>query len=486
MISYPTFCRLRQLHDQDRLDISQIAEELKLHRQTVATWVGRPQYQQRGSPQPRSSKLDPFKGTIAHLLSRFDYSASQLHDRLREEGYKGCRTILQEHVARVRPRTRQAFLKLQFAPGQAAQIDWGFAGLIPVGNTRCRLSFFVMVLCHSRRLYVEFTLREAQEHFLSAHRNAFLFFGGVPNELIVDNCKVAVLEHQRGVPPVFNPRYLDFARHHGCQPRACNPLSPHEKGRVERAVGYVKRNFLAGRELAGSLDAINAAARLWMDTIANARQHGETGKAPDLLFTEEHLRPVNPNTFDVATLHSVSAGRCFRVRFDSNTYSVPAQFAHQPLSLKAYPERLVILHGEQIVAEHPRDYRRRQDNELPGHAEPLLHQRLRAHQQRQLIRFLAFGPVAQAYYEGLRQRRHDVMVQIQRIVALSEIHGEELIVRLLGDLVELQAFSADYVANLITQRLRHRPEPSALHLTRASDLLELELQPPDLSIYHQS
>ncbi len=484
MISYPTFCRLRQLHDQDGLDVSQIAGELKLHRQTVATWIGRPQYQQRDSPQPRASKLDPFKGTIAHLLSRFDYSASQLHDRLREEGYKGGRSILQEHVARVRPRTRQAFLRLQFAPGQAAQIDWGFAGLIPVGNLRCRLSFFVMVLCHSRRLYVEFTLREAQEHFLAAHRNAFLFFGGVPNELIVDNCKVAVLEHQRGVPPVFNPRYLDFARHHGCQPRACNPLSPHEKGRVERAVGYVKRNFLAGREL-GSLDAINAAARLWMDTVANARQHGETGKAPDLLFAEERLLPVNPNAFDVATLHSVGAGRCFRVRFDANTYSVPAQFAHQALTLKAYPERLVILHGERIVAEHPRDYGRRRDHELPGHAEPLLHQRLRAHQQRQLIRFLTLGPAAQAYYEGLRQRRHDVMVQIQRIVALSEIHGEELVARLLEDLLELQAFSADYVANLATQRLRHRPEPGALHLTRASDLLELELQPPDLSIYHQ-
>jgi transposase len=317
VISYPTFCRLRQLRDQDRLDIVQIAAELRLHRQTVATWIDRAEYRQRAAGRPRTSKLDAFKGTINHLLSRFDYTASQLHSRLREEGYAGGYSILKSYVARVRPRTRQAFLKLQFAPGQAAQIDWGSAGTISVGNTRCRLSFFVMVLCHSRRLYVEFTLRESQEHFLRAHRNAFHFFNGVPNELIVDNCKVAVLEHQRGLPPLFNPRYLDFARHHGCQPRACNPLSPNEKGRVERAVGYVKRNFLAGREL-GSLDAINAAARLWMDTVANARKHGETNRIPDEVFAEERLRPVNPNAFDAATLHDVRACRCFRVRFDSN------------------------------------------------------------------------------------------------------------------------------------------------------------------------
>lgn len=485
MIDYPTFCRLRQLHDQDRLSIAQIAAELNLHPQTVSQWIGRPSYEQRRAPKSRSSKLDPFKGSISRLLGRYNYTASQILSLVREEGYQGGGSILREYVAHVRPRTRQAFLRLQFAAGQAAQIDWGSAGYLPVGNTRCRLSFFVIVLCFSRRMYVEFTLREAQEHFLTAHRNAFTFFGGVPAELIVDNCKVAVLQHRRGEEPQYNPRYLDFARHHGCRLRACNPLSPQEKGRVERAVGYVKHNFLAGRPL-GSLDAINAAVRLWMGTVANARQHGETGKAPDVLFAEERLQPLNPNPYDAGTLHTLSSDRICRVRFDANTYSVPAQYARQSLTLKAYPERLLILQGERLVAEHVRSYERRQDFELPGHMEPLLHQRLRAHQQRQLIRFLGFGSAAQAYYEGLRQRRPDALLQIQRIVALSELHGEDLIARLLQDLLELQAFSADYVANLLTQRLRPRQEPSALHLTRASDLLDLELPPPDLSIYHQS
>ena len=484
MIDYQTFCKLRHLHDVDRLSITQIAAELGLHRETVSTWISRPKYEQRRSEQPRSSKLDPFKGSISRLLERHNYSSSQVLALLREEGYKGGSSILRSYVARVRPRTRQAFLRLQFVPGQAAQVDWGSAGYLQVANTRCRLSFFVMVLCHSRRMYVEFTLRESQEHFLAAHQNAFVFFQGVPNELIVDNCKVAVLHHRRGEEPAFNPRYLDFARHYGCRLRACNPLSPHEKGRVERAVGYVKNNFLAGRQLS-SLDALNAEARLWMDTVANVRVHGDTGKTPDALFAEEDLRPLHLNPYDTATIHPLRSDRTCRVRFDSNTYSVPAANARQLLTLKASTERVVILDGDRIIADHLRSYGRRQDFEIRGHIEPLLLQRMRAHRQRQLVRFLTFGPAAQRYWEQLQQRRPDALTQVQRIVALSESHGVDLISRLLEDLLELEAFGADYIANLATQRQRISQECGALHLTRSSDLLDLEVPAPDLSLYDQ-
>ena len=484
MIDYQTFCKLRQLHDVDRLSVTQIAAELGLHRETVANWIPRPKYEQRRSELPRSSKLDPFKGSISRLLERHNYSSSQVLGLLREEGYKGGSSILRSYVARVRPRTRQAFLRLQFVPGQAAQVDWGSAGYLQVANTRCRLSFFVMVLCHSRRMYVEFTLRESQEHFLAAHQRAFVFFQGVPNELIVDNCKVAVLHHRRGEEPAFNPRYLDFARHYGCRLRACNPLSPHEKGRVERAVGYVKNNFLAGRQLS-SLDALNAEARLWMDTVANVRVHGDTGKTPDALFAEENLRPLHLNPYDTATIHPLRSDRTCRVRFDSNTYSVPAANARQLLTLKASTDRVVILDGDRIIADHPRSYGRRQDFEIRGHTEPLLLQRMRAHRQRQLVRFLTLGPAAERYWEQLQQRRPDALNQVQRIVALSESHGVDLISRLLEDLLELEAFGADYIANLATQRQRISQECGALHLTRSSDLLDLEVPAPDLSLYDQ-
>ncbi len=166
-------------------------------------------------------------------------------------------------------------------------------------------------------------------------------------------------------------------------------------------------------------------------------------------------------------------------------YSVPATNARQLLTLKASTDRIVILNGDQVVADHPRSYERRRDFEIRGHVEPLLHQRLRAHRQRQLVRFLTFGRAAQRYWEQLQQRRPDALTQVQRIVALSESHGVDLISRLLEDLLELEAFGADYIANLATQRQRVCEERGALHLTRSSDLLELEVPAPDLSIYNQ-
>jgi Integrase core domain len=118
---------------------------------------------------------------------------------------------------------------LAFAPGECAQVDWGCAGSMAVGSTRRRLSFFVMVLCYSRLCYLEFSLGEATEHFLSAHQNAFQFLGGVPLKVLIDNPKTAVLKHPSGEKPLFHPRYLDFAAHYGFEPRACNVRRPNEK-----------------------------------------------------------------------------------------------------------------------------------------------------------------------------------------------------------------------------------------------------------------
>jgi hypothetical protein len=199
---------------------------------------------------------------------------------------------------------------------------------------------------------------------------------------------------------------------------------------------------------------------------------------------EAPVRPGQAAQVDWGSAGVIQVGnnRC-RVHFDSNSYSVPATHARQVLSLKAFTDRILVLDGHQTVADHRGCYDRGQDFELPGHMDTLLAQRLHAHQQRQLLRFLQLGPAAPAYWEGLRERRPDAMVQVQCIVALAELHGEDLVCRHLEDLLSLQSFSADYVANLITHRQRPKAEPSTLHLTRASDLLDLEINPPDLSPY---
>jgi hypothetical protein len=143
-----------------------------------------------------------------------------------------------------------------------------------------------MVLCYSRMIYLEFTLSEGMEQFLSCHRHAREFFGGSPAKVMLDNLKTGVREHPPGMEARFNPRYLDFAAHYGFTPVACQVRKANEKGRVENGVGYVKKNFLNGLEVP-PFSALNPAARQWMDTVANVRLHGETHCKPLERFAQE-------------------------------------------------------------------------------------------------------------------------------------------------------------------------------------------------------
>ena len=486
MIDYETFCKIRDHHDRQGLTIAQTARALGVHPQTVAKWVKCVRFEARASA-PRASRLDAFKDQVVRLLESHPYSAQQIFQRLQEAGYGGGLTILKDYVSKVRPVRREAFLKLAFAPGECAQVDWGEYGSIAVGSTRRRLSFFVLVLAHSRRLYVQFTVSQTMEHFLACHEQAFAAMAGVPAKIMVDNLKSAVLQRLAGCAPVFNARYLDFSRHWGFDIAACAPGRGNEKGRVENAVGYVKKNFLAGLEL-GELSAINPAAQIWLDTVANVRIHGETRRRPIDVFQDEQsrLRPLNPMSYDIGRIETGRASKQFRVTLDTNHYSVPARYVGVRLTLKAYPDRVCIYHQDQLIARHVRCYDRGQDIEDPDHPKALIAQRANAREQRLWLRFLSLSPQAQAYYDGLEQRRANARHHLRKIVALADIYGAAPVARAIEDALVFHAFSCEYIANLLEMRARERPAASPLHLTRRQDLLELDIDPPDLSPYERN
>jgi len=483
MINYSVFCQLRQLADQKHLNVAQIAEELNLDPRTVALWVARPRYQPRQSPQ-RTSKLDPFKGQIVALLERHPYTAQQVLQQLKTQGYAGGYSILKEFVRRVRPVRKPAFLMLEFAAGECAQVDWGSYGSITVGSTRRRLSFFVMVLCYSRMIYVEFTLSEGMEQFLSCHRHALEFFGGCPQKIMIDNLKVGVLEHPPGMEPRFHPRYLDFAAHHAFIPVACQVKKANEKGRVESGVGYVKKNFLNGLELP-PFPALNPAARQWRDTVANVRLHGEIHCKPLERFAQEKplLRPLPALPYDCAVLRPTCANGCCRVVLDTNRYTVPYLYASQKLTLKIYPDQLLLYHQEKLIATHLRSYDRHQDIRNPDHIQELLVHRHRAREQTCLQAFLSLGPQADLYVRKLQEKRLNAPHHIQKIVALGQLYSPDKVARALEDALSFEAYGWEYIANILEQRERQPIVPSPLHLTRRQDLLELDLPPADLNLY---
>ncbi|HZV10410.1 MAG TPA: hypothetical protein VFF94_11670, partial [Novosphingobium sp.] len=204
----------------------------------------------------------------------------------------------------------------------------------------------------------------------------------------------------------------------------------------------------------------------------------------DLLVQERpHLQPLNPHPYDIAQTTSSAASSQFRITLDTNRYSVPAAYAHRRLTVKAYPDRVCIYFDGQLIARHPRRYGRHEDIEDPDHAKALIAQRHRAKEQRLMLRFLALSPDAQAYYDGLEQRRLNARNHLRKILALAEVYPADLVARAISDGLAFQAFSAEYVTNILEARARALPEPGPLQLTRGHDLLDIDIAPPDLSAY---
>jgi hypothetical protein len=333
-------------------------------------------------------------------------------------------------------------------------------------------------------MYVECTVSQTMEHFLACHQHACEFFGGIPKQVMLDTLKSAVLKRALGDAPVLNPKSLDFANHSGLPIAPCNVGKGKEKGRVEHGVGYVKKNVLAGLAIP-DFSALHPAARQGLDTVAHERVHGATKDKPTTLWPKERpsLRPLPIQPFDTATVSQVRASRQCRIPLEPNRYSVPAHYAGQALTLKTSPDRLCIYHGGQLSARPIRRYDRFQDVEAPDPPKPLLAQRKKARAHQRFRRFLALSPRAEAYDRQLEERRLHPHHHVRNIVAWSDIYAPEAVARAMEEALTYEAFSAEYIANLLEPRARCTPEASALHWTRRGDLLEISLAPPDLRLY---
>jgi cobalt-zinc-cadmium efflux system protein len=204
-------------------------------------------------------------------------------------------------------------------------------------------------------------------------------------------------------------------------------------------------------ELPLGLDALNTAVHQWMNTIANVRIHGETRKQPTELFALEkpHLKALPPIPADTGVIDTVPANNRFRVRLDTNRYSVPSRYASQRLTLKTFADRLCIYHDQQLIATHTRSYDRHRDFENPDHAKELLQQRTKARNAKLLLSFYALCPRAEEYYRQLQERRLNPRLHIAKIMALSEVYGPNKVARAIEDPFEFAAFSSDYIANIL-------------------------------------
>jgi len=443
---------IRYLHAHKGLSMRAIAKKLHLSRTTVRQVIqGRPpRVRQRPS---RPSKLDPYKKEVQRLLKEYPrISGIRIFEDLCAQGYTGKTTILNDYIKTLRTQNREAFFRLQFAPGRQAQVDWGSCGRIDVEGYSRRLSVFAMVLSCSRMLYAEFTISERIEEFLRCHVNAFSFFSGVPETVLYDNLKSVV--YQRSGPVVqFNRRFLDFAAHYCIQPRVCGVAKGNEKGRVESAIKYIKGNFLAGRNFTTLCD-INDQVRRWLDMVANVRVHGSTHRRPVDLFKDEQplLGRLPEARYDTAVTVPVRVSKDCFVQFQTNSYSVPIRYVSQKLTLKATAEKVYVYKDTDRVAVHERCWAKYRSIEDPDHFAGLLFTKHNAYANKARQRFILLGEGAPLYLEGLAQAAVNARVHVDRILKLADLYGKAAVVKAIAKALEHDAYGAEYIENIILRR----------------------------------
>jgi transposase len=288
----PHFAEVLKLAFVDGLGIRAIAGRLHMSRRTVRRILDGERSKKGAraiAASPRPSLLGAYDGAIRQMLSETpELRAPAVLERLRPLGYRGGVTILRDRLRQLRPHAeREPFLTLDFAPGAAVQVDWADFGFALPGCPR-RVSAFVMVLCHSRMLYLEFVVSQAMGSFLRCMERGLHFFGGTTKVDIFDNMKTVVLSHTPAAT-VFNQRFLEYARARHFAGIACNVGRGNEKGRVERPIGFIRERFWPACRPADLLD-LNVKATTWRDTFANNRVHDVTGKIPALVFENEERR----------------------------------------------------------------------------------------------------------------------------------------------------------------------------------------------------
>ena len=479
---------LRYYH-AEKWRIGTIATQLHVHHSVVRRVLAQAGLPRLGPP-PRPSPVDAYLPFILRTLEKFPtLTASRLHGMVRERGYHGGPDHFRHLIACHRPRPKaEAYLRLRSLPGEQAQIDWAHFGHLAIGRARRPLMAFVMVLSHSRQIFLRFFLDARMENFLRGHVGAFTAWGGVPRVLLYDNLKSAVLE-RRGDAIRFHSTLLSFAGHYRYEPRPVAVARGNEKGRVERAIRYVRTAFFAARSFT-DLDDLNAQADIWCNgQAADRRCPDEPARTVREVFTEEATRllalPDNPAP--LLERVEVKVGKTPYVRFDLNDYSVPDTHVQRVLTVLADPHELRIVDGAQILACHPRSYDKGAQIEEPAHIQALIDRKRAARQHRATNRLVLAAPASQDLLIRAAERGANlgaITVGLQRL--LERYGAAELQAAILDALVR-DVPHPNAVRLALERRREQRGEAPPLAVALPEHVLarDVTVQPHALETYDQ-
>src|SRR5215471_3755081 len=467
---------LRYYH-VEKWRVGTIARQLHVHHGTVARVLGQAGLPRIGPPA-RRSQVEPYLSFIHQTLEKFPtLTASRLYAMVRERGYRGSGDHFRHLIACYRPRpAAEAYLRLRSLPGEQAQVDWGHFGHLTIGRARRPLLAFVMVLSWSRRI------------FLRGHVAAFEAFNGCARVLLYDNLKSAVLERV-GDAIRFHPTLLAFATHYRYEPRPVAVARGNEKGRVERAIRYVRASFFAARTFA-DLDDLNAQAAAWCNGVAADRpcpeQHTLTVREA---FAEEATRllPLPDNPFPLIERVAIKVGKTPYVRFDLNDYTVPHTSVQRVLTVLADPHEVRIVDGAELLASHPRSYDKGAQIEVAAHIAALVADKRAARHHGGTDRLAMAAPTSQDLLMSAAARGDNLGSITAALLRLLDRYGAAELEAAIGEALARGVPHPNAVRLALEQRReqRHEGPPVVIDLPAHVKARDAHVTPHRLEAYDQ-
>jgi len=477
---------IRRLYYAEHWKVGTIASQLSVHGDVVRRVLGQLERKAVGGERPRL--VEPYTDFIAQTLASYPgLRATRLHDMLRARGYEGSVRTLRQYVAEVRPEPRrEAFLRVESLVGEQGQVDWAHVGQVPVAGGQRALWLFVQVLSWSRGMWGEFVFDTGAHSLARSLVRAAGAFGGTPRQWLFDNPKAVALErHAQAVR--FHPVLLEVAGHYRVQPRVCEVRKANQKGKVERAIRYLRERFLAGRTL-HSVEQANRELSTFLQEVAHARPHPvQPGRTVAQCLAEERARLLPLPAVPAATdrVEPVAVDSTAFIRLDTNSYSVPPQYAHSTLTLVADDTCVRLLDGAQEVARHARCWGRRQLLEAPEHRQALLALKRQASPSKGQDRLRQALPGVDSLFARWVDAGRNVGTLTAATLRLLDSYGPQLLNEALAEVLSRGTHDPGALAAVCEQRRRAKGQPLPLELHLGSHVPDRDVTPHSLERYDE-
>ena len=487
-IDKETEAKILRYHFVEHWGVHTIASQLNIHYSTadrVLAQAGLPKVERATRP----TIIDNYLPFIVETLEQHPkLTAARLYCMAQERGYTGGPSYFRQRVAELRPRkVPEAYLRLKTLPGEQAQVDWGHFGHIKIGKAKRPVMAFVMILSWSRKIFLRFYLNQRMESFLRGHVAAFEFFEGLPKVLLFDNLKSAVLERQ-GDAIRFHPTLLALSAHYHFEPRPVAVARGNEKGRVERAIRYIRDNFFAGRDWK-TIEELNTQAQAWcigQSSDRRCQENQEMTVREAFKCERPKLLPLPDTPFPTEDRVEVSVGKTPYIRFDLNDYSIPHTYVRRMLTVVATLSIVRILDGMDVIAEHPRCYGKAEQIENEEHISALINRKHQARYHRSQDRLSHAAPSSCEFLERAAQLGSSLTSLITPLVDMLDDYGASELEYAITESLQQGVPHPNAVRQVLECRREQRNEPSpiAVHIN-SMKAKNIVVKPASLASYDQ-